>query len=186
MRHLLSKPTRSSRLERRASTLLTGLLAMVLLSGCAISTPFKGPGYDAKQGSLRNAAGQVSNDVIVAITLATLEGDRADRRIFWTHVRKVEESLATQPGLLGYSLRTEILGSSAWTLTVWETEDALRAFVEDLVHQDAMRAGKPALAIARFARFSAVPAKIPLAWDDALNILDRDGRSYGRAKAKSD
>jgi hypothetical protein len=42
------------------------------------------------------------------------------------------------------------------------------------------------LAAARFARFSAAPDDIPLPWDKALQILDRDGRSYRWAKAKTD
>lgn len=166
----------------RPGAFLASLLMAVLVGGCAISTPFKGPGYDAKRGSLKSPGGPV----IVAVTLANLDGDRADRRAFWTQVTLVEASLANQPGLIGYSLRTELLGSNSWTMTVWETEDALRAFVEDVAHQDAMRDGKNALAAARFARFSAAPDDIPLPWDKALQILDRDGRSYRWAKAKTD
>jgi len=160
--------------RRTLPAILASLLISVTLSGCAISTPFKGPGFDAKRGTLSNPGAPVT----VAITLATLGGDRADRRAFWTQVGQVESSLANQSGLIGYSIRTELLGSNSWTMTVWESEDALRAFVEDVAHQDAIRGGKPALAAARFARFSASSSDIPLPWDKALQILERDGRTY--------
>jgi len=159
---------------RRVAKVGTGLLIALGLSGCAISTPFRGPGYDPAKGVTAPGAGPV----MIAITQATLRDDRARSRDFWAHVRLVEASLAGQPGLIGHSIRTELLGPDSWTMTVWVDEDSLRAFVEDTAHQDAIRGGGGALARARFARTRLERAEAPLSWGKALEILEATGRWY--------
>lgn len=148
--------------------------AVLGLSGCAIATPFKGPGYNSNKGVTASGAGPVT----IAITQAVLKDDGMKRKSFWNQVSSVEASLANQPGLIGYSLRRELIGDNSWTLTAWVDEDSLRAFVEDVPHQDAIRDASGALMQARFVRTTLARADLPLSWTTALEILEQKGRWY--------
>ena len=146
--------------------------AFALLGGCTISTPFKGPGYDRGQGVTGNSGGDT---VVVALTHAML-GEQ--RRNFDRGVERVVDSLAQQPGLIGYSLRRELFGNEAWTMTVWRDEASLDAFVRSSAHQQAIREGAGDLAGANFRRFELPAAELPIDWDTALAYLATSQRSY--------
>ena len=150
------------------------LLALVALGGCTFATPFRGPGYDAREGVTIEGTGPV----IVAMTKAVLREDRARQSDFWDNVFRVERSLSKQPGLIGYALRRELFGPNTWTMTVWASEASLNAFMIGEIHQTAIREGLPALSSTRFVRFEADREEIPVAWDRAIDILERDGRTY--------
>jgi hypothetical protein len=165
-------PNRQKRLPFTRWIVLT--LAVLGLSGCAIATPFKGPGYSSSKGVTASGSGPIT----IAITQAVLKDDGAKRKSFWNQVSSVEASLASQPGLIGYSLRRELIGDTSWTLTAWVDEDSLRAFIEDVPHQDAIRDGRSALAEARFVRATLARTDLPLSWTTALEILEQRGRWY--------
>ena len=150
------------------------VLMLLALGGCVFATPFRGPGYDAKTG----VTAEGTDTVVVALTKAVLRGDRRKRSEFWAHVFAVEKSLSEQPGLIGYSLRTQMFGPVAWTMTVWTDEASLTAFVQGETHQAAIAEGFEALETAGFARFEADRTEIPVAWDRALEALEQSGRSY--------
>ena len=144
------------------------LLSILGLGGCAIATPFQGPGYDRRKGVTI-----VGKDrVVVALTQAVLHDDGAKRPQFWDYVVQVEATLAERPGFVGYSLRRELLGDNAWTMTVWSDEASLDGFVRSDVHQAAIREAMEALACARFARVEVDRSEIPIAWDRAIGLLD--------------
>jgi heme-degrading monooxygenase HmoA len=115
---------------------------------------------------------------VVAITEARLGGDRAARAAFWQGVAEVERSLPSQPGLLGYALRRELIGGTAWTMTVWDSEAALDRFVGAAAHRQAMQAGNAALATTRFARLERPREAGPPSWPEALDALSRRGQGY--------
>ncbi len=143
------------------------LMSLSAIAGCAISTPFQGPGYDRRQGV--TLAGD--DRVVVAITEAVLGGTRAQRSTFWDYVSQVEASLPGRPGFVGYALRREVIGNRAWTMTVWTDAESLDGFVQSDVHQAAIRTSMEALACASFARIDADRAEIPISWDRALESL---------------
>ncbi len=153
-----------------------GVLASVftLLGGCTISTPFKGPGYDHADGVTKVDGGDT---VVVALTHAVLGKERQN---FDRGVDRIVDSLAEQPGLIGYSLRRELFGDEAWTLTVWRDEAALLAFVRSEVHQRAIREGAGELAGANFRRFELPASELPIDWEKALGYLAASARSYSR------
>ncbi len=162
-------PARLSVLARTRAALVFSLPA---LAACTVSNGFKGPGYDPTLGVTAPGAGPV----VVAVTEATLKpGARA---AFIRHVRRVEADMDRQPGLVGYSLRTELLGRRAWTLTVWQDEESLRAFARSPAHRAAVREQRAALDGMLFARASLGRDKVPLGWREALEILERDGYAY--------
>ena len=145
-----------------------------LLGGCTISTPFKGPGFDRASGVTDSDRDQT---VIVALTHAVL-GD--SRRHFDQGVDRVVASLDQQPGLIGYSLRKELFGNEAWTLTVWRDTASLEAFVRSGAHRQAMQTGSAELAAASFRRVEVPAAEIPIDWGTALEYLAEPQKSYGQ------
>lgn len=154
---------------------LLGLfLALLSLGGCAIATPFRGPGYDSADG----VAADRPETVVVVLTEAVLRDDRAGSSAFWDNVGKVEDSLAQQPGFIGYSLRRELLGDRAWTMTAWSDEASIAAFVHSPTHQTAIAEGLGALQATGFARIKVKRDDVPLDWERALEILAASERRY--------
>ena len=101
------------------------------------------------------------------------------RKSFWSirsFVRQsgmIQEQLEDTRGLVGYSMRAQLLGKRAWTLSVWEDESALQEFVRKSPHVDTMR--KPIIqpGKARFVRYKLAGSKVPPSWDEALGQLER-------------
>ncbi len=156
------------RLSRRILLAVTDLFG---LADCEVATPFDAAGPSASAVS-ENAI------VIVAITEATLSDRNADRKVFWQNVERVEASLEGQSGFLGISRRLEVLGDRAWTMTAWEDEESLRAFVSGQVHQRAIDEANGGLADSRFVRFKVPSNALPVSWDEALAKLESEGRAY--------
>lgn len=148
---------------RATRRILGALLAGLGLGGCAIATPFRAGG---------DAAGSEGQTVLVVVTEARLGSDPAARAAFWEEVRLTDRAMARQPGVVGHSLRRELLGDRAWTLTVWSDSGSLDVFVLEGAHRRAMeRAGK-AVAAMRSVRFTVARTALPLGWEEALRRLD--------------
>jgi heme-degrading monooxygenase HmoA len=165
---------------RATRTTAAAALAALLPLSCAISPPFRGPGFDAEDGITHERAGET---VWVAVTHGVLE--RRTRGPFDDHTQKVYRSMDQHPGYIGGSIRKEILGDQVWTMTVWATEADLDRFVFSKIHQDAVDAGEDALRSARFARGQVDRARIPLSWEEAEALLDDprfSGSTYGAAR----
>lgn len=148
---------------------LVAMLGLMLLSGCAFSTGFR-------EGRASDLPPETT--VIVALTETKLLSQLDAHTIFWSRSRDVVRSLADRPGLVGYSIRLEPLGTRVWTMTVWRDEASLMAFVQSATHARAVRDGLPTLADGRFAQVRVTRAETPLAWPDAVERLARDGRRY--------
>lgn len=121
----------------------TGITALCVLSGCstlALAKPFAWPGLDARQGRLIASS---SPSVILAITHAELIG--AHRAAFDAAADRVLALLPQQSGLVGYSVRSRLVGHEVWTATVWVDEAAVDAFVRSPAHLAAVRDGAVAL-----------------------------------------
>ena len=165
-----STPTKKPRLLRfrnLAIALLGALAASVGFSGgCQLATPFKGTGYSRDEGV--TLAG-VGDTVCVAITHALLDGD--NRSAFDDHTRRVIQSLPTQDGYIGHSVRTRLLGHEVWTMTVWRDEEAMQAFVDSPVHRTAIREGMSAVRSAQFLRLDWPTASVPPSWNEIQQRL---------------
>jgi len=149
--------------------LLYVAVSAVSLGGCVVATPFRGPGQDVTAGS---------SELVLSLTQATLNDDSRARAVFWDYVDRVETSLEDQPGFVGFSKRTELFGDNAWTMTVWSDAESLQAFVESEPHRAAMRNAMGALADARFVRVTIGRDELPVTWERALELLERQGRQY--------
>ena len=84
----------------------------------------------------------------------------------------IMKQLRRSAGLVSYSLYTKLLAGHFWTLSVWEDESALQAFVHAAPHVDSMRALIPHMGPTRFVRWTALGTGIPISWDDALRRRD--------------
>ncbi|MEM8712078.1 MAG: antibiotic biosynthesis monooxygenase [Planctomycetota bacterium] len=164
-------------LSRRVTGLSGALVAFLTLtwlsSGCAISMPFRGPGYTAGGGATLAAD---DGTVVVALTQGVL--DRGKRGPFDRATSTVSKGMADVPGLIGYSFRRQLLGKRVWTMTVWQDETALAAFVRSPLHREAMRADGPATEEFLFHSFRVPADDLPIKWNDALERLERDGTPY--------
>lgn len=148
--------------------------AMLALAGCSVSTPFAGP--DGRGANFASASPDAV--AVLSITHITLKDDRVLRSQFWDAVGRIDRAMLSQPGLLGYSRRTEILGDEAWTATVWRDEASLVAFLASPAHAAAMREQRDVFTDARFARVRMPERQVPTAWNDLLTLLERNARAY--------
>ncbi len=85
--------------------------------------------------------------------------------------RAVSRQLASTPGLIGFTFRAKLLRHRFWTLSAWEDETALTAFVGKAPHLDAMKVLGPFMGDAAFFRWSVKGQELPLRWDDALRRM---------------
>lgn len=148
-----------------------------LLSAFTFSTPF----------SSSKLFKTIPDDaqVVVGITHVTIGDDATKNDIFWDHTKRVVDSLPSHTGYLGHKIRRQFFGHEAWTMTVWQDENALQNFVSGEKHSDAIQNGLDAVVKARFVRFTAAKSQIPLSWDDAEKIINEKGRDlYGRYEPK--
>jgi hypothetical protein len=95
-------------------------------------------------------------------------------RRFWDfpafvgHDRRVTRQLGGARGLVGYSKLGRPWVKRFWTLSAWEDESALAAFVHAGSHSRAMAAMPPRMGPTRFIRWSLPGSALPPGWDDAL------------------
>jgi quinol monooxygenase YgiN len=87
---------------------------------------------------------------------------------FLFHTARIADQLRKSSGLLGYSLRAELVAKRFWTLSAWQDETALLAFVRADPHSQTMRALASRMGATRFIRWTAKGSELPPAWDEAL------------------
>ena len=98
---------------------------------------------------------------------------------FWTipkflwRTSKIERQLSESRGLIGYSLHAEFLKKRFWTLSVWEDESSLRAFVSHLPHSRTMIDLAPHMAQTKFTRWKVKGSALPPDWDEAKGRMAR-------------
>jgi hypothetical protein len=78
------------------------------------------------------------------------------------------KQLASAEGLLGYSVLARPLSKRFWTLSAWESDVALRTFVQHPPHVRIMTALTPHMGETKFVRWMTKGGELPLQWDDAL------------------
>jgi heme-degrading monooxygenase HmoA len=141
-------------------------LLAIALSGCAIGYPFRGPGFDAATRSVRPGIG---DDVIVVVTQGAVAPGK--QREFMKVLREVLDSMSEQDGLVGYSVRKELIGRTVWTISAWSDEESVRAFVRSDAHRAAMRSGTiPPESFISVQRVLAA-SDLPLSWPEAEALL---------------
>jgi hypothetical protein len=93
---------------------------------------------------------------------------------YWMMPRMMQFTFATQRqlknsrGLIGYSLAAELLSKRFYTLSVWEGQQALMDFVEEIPHSEIVQRLKPHMGKAKFVQWKVRAPEIPIQWKDAL------------------
>lgn len=144
---------------------------------CTIARPFEGPGFDSDRGVTLKGVGDT---VIVGLTTASVK-DGDDHNLFHERADAVFESLDKQEGFIAYSARQTLDGSRVWTMTAWRDEDALWAFVASPVHTNAINDAYDTMNSSTFATIEVPTKDLPLSWDKALELLAKQGRTYGES-----
>lgn len=88
---------------------------------------------------------------------------------------RIAQQLKAARGLIGYTLRAQLLAKSFWTLSAWESEVAMRAFVRASPHREIMAALAPYMGRTSFNQWTVKGAELPLRWDDALRRIRESG-----------
>lgn len=81
---------------------------------------------------------------------------------------QVSKQLGSANGCVGYSMLGRPLAKRFWTLSAWESNEALEAFVEGPPHVRIMTALAPHLDKTAFLRWTIRGSGLPLRWPDAL------------------
>lgn len=113
--------------------------ASAVLEADLEGTPFMGPAADPETGELRLSSGpqyMVSSTYGVPVPG---EGGAPVTAEYDTIFAGVAEQLAKEPGLLAYKLASSDACASGRTLAVWESEEAMYAFVTSPAHVRAMQ-----------------------------------------------
>ena len=94
-------------------------------------------------------------------------------RIPWFLVGTVGimKQLSAAEGLVGYSLLARMTAKKFWTLSVWEDDAALGAFIRHPPHVRLMTSLAPFMGETKFVRWAVKGSTLPLAWDGALRHM---------------
>jgi quinol monooxygenase YgiN len=106
-------------------------------------------------------------DYVALLSYLPLNSGWSIARLLVYNARIVRQ-LRTSAGLVGYSLQARLAAKRFWTLSVWEDEMALQAFVSAPPHAAVMKALAPHMGATRFTRWTVKGFELPPQWDDAL------------------
>ena len=115
----------------------------------------------------RLGVAQPDQEYLALLTYLPLKKYRTIPR-FLGYARRVEAQLAETKGIVGYSLRTKFMQRSFWTLSVWESEEALQAFIHEGFHTGVMSVLTPDMAATNFVRWKIKGSECPPSWEEAL------------------
>ena len=110
---------------------------------------------------------EVEREYLVLLSFLPL---RRRWRVPWflLQTARVARQLEQAPGLITYSFYARPLTGRFWTLSVWEDEGALQAFVSAPPHAAVMRVLVPHMGPTRFVRWTATGAQLPPSWEEAF------------------
>ncbi|MEV0170808.1 DUF3291 domain-containing protein [Streptomyces sp. NPDC050803] len=75
------------------------------------------------------------------------------------------------PGAYGATLKAQPLRRTFWTLSAWESPEALRAFARSGTHAPTSRGLAPQMRDAKFVTWTAKSDELPLDWTEAVRRL---------------
>jgi heme-degrading monooxygenase HmoA len=83
----------------------------------------------------------------------------------------IRKQLADTSGLFGYSMLAKPLSKQYWTVSIWESEAALQAFVRKNPHREVMAALAGHMGATRFVRWTALGSERRPSWGEAISRL---------------
>lgn len=158
---------------------LSSLIFMtLLLSGCSslslpLSTPFKQVAEETTQ-----------SQYLVVVTFTEYKEDAVNEKRFNELTENIVENIKYADGLFGYSVRKDFLGNTAWTYTIWDDIDAMAKFKVADYHLEAMKEAGSLLNQASFARTYIGADELNYSWEEALALVETEGRTYSFSASK--
>ena len=93
---------------------------------------------------------------------------------FFRYSGEIQNQLSQTSGVIGYSLRAQLVRRQFWTLSVWDDEQALTAFVGTSPHARVIQDLRGRFGQTAFVRWSVKGAAVPLNWEDAVVRIEQD------------
>ena len=143
-------------------------------AGCDLAQPFEGPGYSLSEGLLSEAPGPF----VVGTTWIVLSDDPEAQPTFDKHMSAMIDVVDDAKGLVGKSLSQPIGTEGYRTLTVWESEEDMLAWVVGETHAAAMSDMADLAKDGKTTSWTMTRdelAAAPPSWDEAKQRLDDDG-----------
>lgn len=89
---------------------------------------------------------------------------------------RIRRQLAESPGLVGYSLKADLLHKTFWTFSVWEDQASLHAFARADPHRQIVRRLAAHMGQTGFATFTVAGDAVPTTWAEMTTPLaEADG-----------
>lgn len=121
----------------------------------------------------RSTASSTGDEVVVMATRLDL-ASYLPIAAFFRASMAIRAQVERSPGALGMSLIAHPLKRQFLTLTAWADDAALRRFVGEAPHRDAMRRFRPKMDHPVFVTWSMPAAAMPPSWDEARDRLEHD------------
>ncbi|GHB55251.1 hypothetical protein GCM10010377_52900 [Streptomyces viridiviolaceus] len=83
----------------------------------------------------------------------------------------VWRQVSNAPGAYGASLKAEPLKRTFWTLSAWESPEALKSFARSGTHAPTSRGLAPQMRDAKFTAWAASSDELPVSWAEARRRL---------------
>ncbi|MCH0563268.1 MULTISPECIES: DUF3291 domain-containing protein [unclassified Streptomyces] len=90
---------------------------------------------------------------------------------FLTRTAGVWRQVGRAPGAYGASLRAQPLKRTFWTLSAWESAEALKAFARSGTHAPTSQGLAGEMKDVRFASWTTPADRLPLPWEEAVRRL---------------
>ncbi|MEV7285490.1 DUF3291 domain-containing protein [Streptomyces sp. NPDC093252] len=91
--------------------------------------------------------------------------------VFFARTPRVWRQVLRAPGVYGAGLRAEVLKRTFWTLSAWESPEALREFTRSGAHGPTSRGLAPRMRDAAFVRWTTSADQLPVDWAEARRRL---------------
>jgi heme-degrading monooxygenase HmoA len=170
-------------MPRLSASFASIVVAVGVSAGCEIlspngdvAQPFQGPGFTDE--GLTATVPENGVFVVGATRLVVADGDEPIE-LFNERMDAISAALeAGPPGLVGYSIRQNLFSRGGYrTVSVWESQDALWAFVLGDAHFAAIEvADRIGAEGTKVVQFTLPPEELPPRWDMVIEKTDTDGR----------
>jgi hypothetical protein len=116
------------------------------------------------------AKAQPDRNYLVMASRLPLQSRRTVPR-FMVLTLSVVRQLGRTNGVIGYSLLAQPLKGTFWTLSAWNDQSALDAFVRTMPHLGVIGKLRPHMGPTKFATWTVSGTAVPVTWDDAIERL---------------
>jgi quinol monooxygenase YgiN len=84
---------------------------------------------------------------------------------------RIMRALRSSDGLVGYSLKADLLRKTFWTASAWRDDEAVAQFVRSDAHRAAMVGLQPHMALPRIETVTVSGSELPPKWSEILHHL---------------